>query len=194
MVCTDDVDDDDLPPSPRCRRREPISICADKAEPKSSINASALLNFSLLVATTTLLSEQSAPQLYFRTTNSFGASLKLILLVISKILFLVEEIRSTRSQIYNLWTSIPILLQSCAFETVESVRNTLSTADNTLVLVISKAAFITDSDESRWADVGIADRAFTITFIAEATYGDARLLSAHNEIGMMARHGEGLWT
>jgi hypothetical protein len=58
----------------------------------------------------------------------------------------------------------------------------LSTADNTFVLVISKAAFITDSDEGGGANVGVADWAFAITLVAETSNGNACLLAAHNKI------------
>jgi len=49
-------------------------------------------------------------------------------------------------------------------------------------LVVPEATFIADANQGCGPDVRIADRAFAITFVAEATYSNARLLSAHNEI------------
>jgi hypothetical protein len=49
-------------------------------------------------------------------------------------------------------------------------------------LVVSKAAFIADSDEGRGANVGVADWAFAVTLVAETSDSSACLLAAHNEI------------
>lgn len=108
--------------------------------------------------------------------------------MISEVLLLIKQICSTRSEIYDLWTSISILLQPRTFKTVECVRYAFSAAYYTLVLVISKAAFVTDPYEGCRSDVGIADRAFTIAFVAQTSDSNTCLLAAHNEIGMMARH------
>lgn len=99
--------------------------------------------------------------------------------MVPKVLLLVEQIRPRTAQVDNLRTPISILLQPRAFETVESVRDALSTAYNTLILVITKGAFITDTDECCRAHVAIADGAFTVAFVAETTDGDAGLLAAH---------------
>lgn len=58
----------------------------------------------------------------------------------------------------------------------------LSTANHTLVLIVPEAAFIADADEGCRTNVGIADGAFAIAFIAKSTDGNARLLATHNEI------------
>ena len=108
--------------------------------------------------------------------------------MISKILFLVEEIRPTTTQIDNLGTPISVLLQTCALKAVEGVGDALATADNALVLVVAEGAFVADAGERRRSHVRVADRALAVTFVAEAADGYARLLAAHYEIGMMARH------
>jgi hypothetical protein len=120
--------------------------------------------------------------------NNLGMVSSPTVLVISKILLLIEEIRSTRAQIYDLWASISVLLKSCAFEAIESIGDTLSTAHDTLVLVISKATFIANPDKGCGANVGIADWAFAVAFIAETSDSNARLFAAHNKIRMMSRH------
>lgn len=86
------------------------------------------------------------------------------------------------SQVYNLRTPVPILLQSRTLEAVERIRDALTTADDALVLVVAEAALVADADEGRGADVGVADGAFAVAFVAEAADGDAGLLAAHDEI------------
>ena len=49
-------------------------------------------------------------------------------------------------------------------------------------MIVAKGAFIADADEGRGSNVGIADRAFAVTFIAESTDGNTGLFAAHNEI------------
>jgi len=109
--------------------------------------------------------------------------------MISKILFLIKQIRPRTPQINDLWTPITVLLESCAFEAIECVRNAFAAADYTLVLVVAEGALVADADEGCRPHIGIADGTFAITFVAETTDCYARLLAAHNEIGMMARHG-----
>lgn len=109
--------------------------------------------------------------------------------MIPKILFLVEEICPRTSQIYNLGTAIPILFQSRAFKTVERITDPFATAHDALVLIVSEGAFVADAHESRWTHVGVAHGAFAIAFIAESSDRDTRLLTAHNEIGVVAGHG-----
>lgn len=67
----------------------------------------------------------------------------------------------------------------------------LAAANNTLVLVVAKGAFVADANEGGGAHVAVADWAFAVALVAEASDGDARLLAAHDEIGVMARHGGG---
>ena len=53
--------------------------------------------------------------------------------MIPKILLLVKEIRPRTTQVDNLRTPIPILLQPRAFETVESVRDALLPTTHPLI-------------------------------------------------------------
>lgn len=71
------------------------------------------------------------------------------ILLIPKILFLVEQIRPRTTQVDNLRTTVSIFLQSRALEAIECVTDTLSTTDDTLVLVIAERALIAYSYESR---------------------------------------------
>lgn len=48
----------------------------------------------------------------------------------------------------------------------------LATADYTLVLVVTKTALVADSDESRWAHIGIADWTFSVALVAETSDGN----------------------
>ena len=108
--------------------------------------------------------------------------------MIPEVLFLIEQVRPRTTQIDNLGTPIPILLQSRALETVESITDALAAANDALVLVVAKAALVADASDGSGAHVGVADRALAIAFVAKATDGDARSLTAHDEIWMMAGH------
>lgn len=106
--------------------------------------------------------------------------------MISEILLLVEQIRPRTSQIYNLRTPITILFEPRALEAVERVTDTLATADDALVLVVTEGALVADAHEGRRPHVGIADGALAVALVAEPADGDAGLLAAHNEIGVVA--------
>jgi hypothetical protein len=60
----------------------------------------------------------------------------------------------------------------------------LSTTDYTLVLIVSEAAFVADTDEGGGPHVGIADRTFAVAFVAQTADGNAGLLPTHNEIAV----------
>ena len=85
-------------------------------------------------------------------------------------------------QIYNLGTPIAIPLKARALKAVECVADSLPAAHDALVLVVAEAALVADAHEGCGADVGIADGALAVAFVAEAAEGDAGLLAAHNEI------------
>ena len=112
--------------------------------------------------------------------------------MIPKILLLVEQIRPRATEIYNLRTSVSILLQPCAFKAVECIRYSFTTADNAFILVVAERAFVADSHERSRTDVGVADGTFAVAFVAETADGDARGFAAHDEIWMMARHYYGI--
>jgi hypothetical protein len=99
--------------------------------------------------------------------------------MIPKILLLVKQIRPRTAQIDNLRTPIPILLQPRTLEAVESVRYPLATANNTFVLVVTEGAFVADANEGCRSDVGVADGAFAIAFVAKTSHGYAGLFAAH---------------
>ena len=102
--------------------------------------------------------------------------------MISKILLLVEQIRPRAPEVDDLRTAISILLQPRALKAIESIRDPLPAANDTLVLVIAKRAFVANSHEGGRADVAVADGAFAVAFVAEASYCYAGLFAAHDEI------------
>ena len=102
--------------------------------------------------------------------------------VIPKILFLVEQVRPRATQVNNLGTPIPIFLQSCTFEAVECVRNSLTTTYYTFVLVVAERAFVTDPDQCCRPDVGVAHRAFAVALVAKPADRNAGLFSAHDQV------------
>lgn len=112
--------------------------------------------------------------------------------MIPEILFLIEQIRPTAAQVYDLGTTIPVLLQAGALEAVEGVRDSLAAANDALVLVVAEGALVADAGEGRRAHIGVADGAFAVAFVAEAADGDAGLFAAHDEVGVVAGHGGGV--
>lgn len=58
----------------------------------------------------------------------------------------------------------------------------LTAANDTLVLVVSEGALVADAHQRGGTDVGVADRALAIALVAEASDGDAGLLSAHHQV------------
>jgi hypothetical protein len=115
--------------------------------------------------------------------NSSGHRVKFISpSLIPEILFLVEQIGPTATQVDDLRASISVLLQARALEAVEGIADTLAAAHDALVLVVAKGALVADAHESGRSHVGVADGAFAVTFVAEPADADARLLAAHYEI------------
>lgn len=107
-------------------------------------------------------------------------------------LLLVEQIRPRTSQVNDLRTPIPILFEPRTLEAVERIRYSLSTTDDTFVLVVAEGTFVANSDESCGTNVGVADGTFPVAFVAETAEGDAGGFAAHGEIGVMAGHGCGV--
>ncbi|OKL58193.1 hypothetical protein UA08_06647 [Talaromyces atroroseus] len=103
-----------------------------------------------------------------------------------------DEITEARlnEEVYNLRAAVTVLFEARAFETVESVADTLATADDTFVLVVTEGALVTHAHERCWPHVGIAYRAFAVALVTESADGDAWLFAAHDKIGVMAGHGD----
>lgn len=112
--------------------------------------------------------------------------------LISEILFLVEQICSRTTQVYDLRAPISVLFQPRALEAVESVGDAFTAADDALVLVVAERALVADAHESGRAHVGVADRTFAVALVAKTADGDAACLATHDKIGMMARHFGGV--
>lgn len=86
--------------------------------------------------------------------------------LIPKILFLVKQIRPTRTQIYNLRTPVSIFFQSGTFEAVEGITDSLATTHDTFIRKVAERALIAYSHEGGRSNVGIADWTFAVAFIA----------------------------
>lgn len=71
---------------------------------------------------------------------------------------------------------------------VEGVADPLAAADDALVLVVAEAALVADAHERRGPYVRVADGALAVALVAEPPDGDARLLAAHDEVGVVAGH------
>lgn len=61
-------------------------------------------------------------------------------------------------------------------------RTYFTSADNAFVLEVAERALVTDANKSGWADVAVADGTLTVALVAEASDGDAGLLTAHDQI------------
>lgn len=105
-------------------------------------------------------------------------------------LLLVEQIRPRTTQIDDLWTTVPILLEARALEAVESVRYALSSTYDAFILVIPEGTFVADAHERRGAYVRVADGAFAVAFVAQTAEAYACGFAAHGQVWMVARHGE----
>ena len=106
---------------------------------------------------------------------------------------LIEQVRLRASQIDDFRAPIPVLFHLRALSTIIGIRNTRTAANHAPPLVAPVVALVADSNEGTGPDVRVADHTFAVAFFAEAPDGDARLLAAHNEVGMVLRHGGVLW-
>lgn len=104
-------------------------------------------------------------------------------------LLLVEQVGPRAAQVDNLGAAVAVLLEARALEAVEGVGDALAAADDALVLVVAEAALVADAHERRGAHVRVADGALAVALVAEAADGDAGLLAAHDEVGVVAGHG-----
>ena len=100
--------------------------------------------------------------------------------MVPKILLLIKQIRPRTPQIDNLRTPISIFLKPRTLKAIKSIRDPLSTANHALVLVVAERAFVADADEGCGADVGVANGAFAVAFVAQAAYGYAGCFAAHD--------------
>lgn len=101
---------------------------------------------------------------------------------------MVEQIRPRTSQVYNLWTAIPVLLETSALETIERITDPFASTDYAFVLVVAETALIADPSEGSGPYVGIADGTFPVAFVAETTERYTGCFAAHYEIGVVAGH------
>jgi uncharacterized Rossmann fold enzyme len=62
------------------------------------------------------------------------------------------------------------------------VSTYLATTDHAFVLVVAEGALVAYTDERSRSDVTVADWAFAVALVAEATDGNAGLFAAHYKI------------
>jgi len=95
------------------------------------------------------------------------------------------EVCSGLTHVDNSRTSIPILFLQHTRLAIVGIRYALSTTNDTLALKASVITFIAYFNLGLWSDIGIANDALSIAILAQLADGNARLLSAHDQIGMM---------
>ena len=94
------------------------------------------------------------------------------------------HIRPRTTQINNLGTPIPVLLQPGTLEAVESVGDALAAAHDALVLVVAEAALVADAHQRGRPHVRVAHGALAVALVAEPPDRDAGLLAAHHEVAV----------
>lgn len=92
---------------------------------------------------------------------------------------LIKQIGPGTAEIYNLGTTVAVLLEASALEAVEGVADPLAAAHDALILVVTEAALVADAYQGRWAHVAVAHRTLAVAFVAEPADGDAGLFAAH---------------
>jgi len=100
----------------------------------------------------------------------------------------IEQVRLRATQIDYFRTTVSIFFRYSALLAIVGIGDSLASTNHASTLVGPVIALITHSDESAWSDIGIAYDTFAIAFLAEPANGNARLLSAHNEVWMMLCH------
>ncbi len=103
----------------------------------------------------------------------------------------IKQISLRRSQVHDLRTPIPVLFHLRAFSTIIGIGNPRTAANHAPPLVGPIIALVADSNEGTGPHIRITDDAFAVAFFAEPADGDARLLAAHDEVGVMLGHGCG---
>lgn len=98
------------------------------------------------------------------------------------------HVRPGAAQVDDLGAAVAVLLEARALVAVEGVADPFPAADDALILVVSEAALVADAHERRGPHVRVADGALAVALVAEAPDGDAGLLAAHDEIGVVAGH------
>ena len=106
---------------------------------------------------------------------------------------LVKQISLRASQIDDLRTPIPVLFHLRTFSAIVRITNPRTAANHAPPLVGPVVALVADSNEGTGPHIRVADDAFTVALLAEAPDGDAGLLAAHDEVGVVLCHGRVLW-
>ena len=96
------------------------------------------------------------------------------------LLSFVPQIGLSRSKIDNFRAAISVLFHLGTFFAVKRVRNSFVATNDTSTLETSEIALVTDGNKSAGSDVGIADDALAIVFLAESPNSHSRLFSAED--------------
>ena len=113
----------------------------------------------------------------------------LLSLLEAVLLPLVKQVRLRAAQIDDLRAPISVLFHLCAFSTIIGIGNPRTAANHAPPLIRPIIALVADSNEGTGSDIRIAHHTFAVAFFAEAPDGDARLLAAHDEVGVVFGHG-----
>lgn len=101
---------------------------------------------------------------------------------------LVEQIGLGRAQVDNLRTAIAVLLEQRALLAVVGIAHARPTANHAAALVRAIVALVADTHQRRRPHIRIADDTLAVALFAQTPNGDAGLLAAKDQIGMMTGH------
>ena len=76
-----------------------------------------------------------------------------------------------------------------ALTAIIGVRHAHPSADHAPPLEAPVIALVADVHDVLGIDEGVADDALSVALLAEPADGDAGLLAAHHQVGMVLRHG-----
>ena len=99
--------------------------------------------------------------------------------------FIVNHIFPGSTDIYDPRAAISVLFQHCTFPAVIGICRAFPAANNTLSLRGTVIAFIAYPHLRRRLDVCITYRTLSIAFITNSSNGNARLFSAHYQVGIV---------
>lgn len=78
------------------------------------------------------------------------------------LLAFIKQVLAGGTQIDNLWTTISIIFQTCAFEAIKSITDALLPTDETLVSIVSERALVTRPDERCGPHVRVANNTLAV--------------------------------
>ena len=103
---------------------------------------------------------------------------------------LVEEVCLGRTEIDDFWTAVAIFLHRCALLAVVSIRNTSSSADDTLTCVATIVTLVANAHNDCRLHHRVANNAFSSALLTKTSDRYASLFPAHDKIRIYTKTPE----